>query len=93
MNFIEWYGAGIVILLALFSWQAYDTNVTIKKAAYEVYDIFIRSADALSTSVLLIVALLGPLLILAIGYFEFRTWQNSLAVDEDGNRDYPWSKE
>lgn len=93
MNFLEWYGSGIVIILVLFSWQAYSTCATIKKAADEVYDIFIRRADGLSTSVLLIMALFGPLLLPAIGYFKFRSWQDGLTVDEDGNRDYPWSKE
>lgn len=93
MNFIQWYGTGVVILLMLFSWEAYNTNNSIKEAGNEVYDVFIRRADILSTSALLIAALAGPLLILAIAYFIFRAWQDSLAVDEDGNRDYPWSKE
>ena len=93
MNFIQWYGSGIVILWMLFSWQAYNTHDSIRKAAYEVYDVLIRRADILSTSVLLISALAGPLLVLAIAYFIFRAWQDSLGVDEDGNRDYPWSKE
>jgi len=93
MSFLQWYGIGIVILLMLFSWEALITNNTIKKAIDEVYDVFIRKADKLSTSVLLIVALFGPLLLPAIGYFKFRSWQDSLAVDEDDNRVYPWSKE
>jgi uncharacterized BrkB/YihY/UPF0761 family membrane protein len=93
MSFLQWYGSGIVILLALFGWQAYTLNDTIRQAVDEVYDIFIRKADVLSTSILLILSLLGPLLLPAIAYFKFREWQDSLAVDEDGNRDYPWSKE
>jgi hypothetical protein len=93
MSFLQWYGIGIVILLMLFSLEAFKSNNTIKKAIDEVYDIFIRRADKLSTIVLLIVALFGPILIPAIGYFKFRSWQDGLAVDEDGNRDYPWSKE
>ena len=93
MNFFEWYGSGLVILLILFAQQAYRVYGTIKKAAYEVYDILIRGADKLSTSVILLVALLGPLLLPIIAYFQFRSWQNGLAVDEDDNREYPWSKE
>jgi len=92
MNFFEWYGIGIVILLILFAQQGYRDYRTIKKAASEVYDIFIRRADKLSTSVILLVALLGPLLLPMIAYFQFRAWQYGLAVDEDGNRDYPWSE-
>ena len=93
MNFLQWYGMGIVILLMLFSWEAYNTHNSIKEAGNEVYDVFIRRADILSTSALLIAALFGPLLVLAIAYFIFRAWQDSLAVDEDDNRVYPWSKE
>jgi len=93
MNFFEWYGTGIVIILALFCWQAYTLNDTIMKAVDEVYDIFIRRADGLSTSLLLVLALLGPLLIPAIAYFKFREWQDSLAVDDDDNIDYPWRDE
>ena len=93
MSFLQWYGMGIVILLMLFSWEAYNTHNTIKKAANEVYDVFIRRGNVLSTSAILIAALFGPLLILAIGYFIFRAWHDSLTVDEDGNKDYPWSDE
>ena len=93
MSFLTWYGIGLVILFVLFAQQAYRDNATIKKAAGEVFDIFIRRADKLSTIVIFTVALLGPLLLPIIAYFQFRAWQNSLAVDEDGNRDYPWSKE
>ena len=93
MAFLEWYGSGIIILIVLFCWQAIETTDTIKKAADEVYDVFIRRADMLSTSVLLIAALFGPFLVLWILYFIFRAWQDSLAVDEDDNRIYPWSKE
>ncbi len=93
MNFFEWYGIGIVIILATLSWQAYEDKNTITEAVAQMHDIIIRKADALSTGILLIVALLGPLLLLAIAYFKFREWQDGLAVDEDGNRDYPWSDE
>ena len=93
MNFFEWYGIGLLILLILFAQQAYRDFGTIKKATDEVYDIFVRKADKLSTTVILLVALFGPLLLLIIAYLQFRLWQNGLAVDEDGNRDYPWSKE
>lgn len=93
MNFFEWYGTGIIIILVLFSWQAYVLHDTLKKAANELYDVFIRKANMLSTVCLLVVALLGPLLIPIIAYLKFRDWQDGLAVDEDDNKDYPWSKE
>lgn len=93
MNFFEWYGSGLVILLVLFAQQAYRDYGTIKKTMNELHDVFILRADKLSTSVILLVALFGPLLLLIIAYFQFRAWQDGLAVDEDGNRDYPWSKE
>ena len=94
MNFIQWYAMGVVVLLMLFSWDTYNkSNYSIKIAANEVYDTLVRRADALSTSVLLITALAGPLLVLVIAYFIFRAWLDSLAVDEDDNRIYPWSKE
>jgi hypothetical protein len=93
MNFFEWYGTGIVIIIALFSWQAYKDNDTIAKAADEVYDIFIRKASVISSSILLIVTLLGPLLLPVIVYFIFHAWRDGLAVDEDDNKDYPWSDE
>ena len=91
MNFFIWYGIGLFTILALFSVQAYSESRSIKVAADEVYDILIRKADLISNGLLLAVAWLGPLLILAIAYFQFRAWQDGLAVDEDGNRDYPWS--
>lgn len=93
MSFLEWYGTGIVIIIALFSWQAYKDTDTIAKAADEVYDIFIRKASVISTGILLIVTLLGPLLLPAIAYFVFRAWHDSLPIDEDDNKDYPWSDE
>ena len=93
MIFLQWYVIGVAIVVLLFVQQAIRDNVTLKKAYDEVYDLFIRRADKLSTVILLLVALLGPLLIPAIAYFQLRSWQDSLAVDEDGNRDYPWSKE
>lgn len=93
MSFLIWYASGLVIMLTVFAWQAIKDNPTLAKAANELYNIFIRKANKLSTSVLLLFALFGPLLLIALAYFRFRTWQNSLAVDEDDNRDYPWSKD
>ena len=93
MIFLQWYGIGVIILILLSVQQAIRDNDTLKAAAREVYGIFIGRAETLSTVVLLLVALLGPLLIPAIGYFVFRNWQNSLAVDEDDKLVYPWSKE
>jgi len=93
MIFLEWYGIGIAILFVLFGWHSYESTDTLRGAAMKTYDMFMRDADVVSTGILLIVALLGPLLLPAITYFKFREWQDSLAIDEDGNRDYPWSDE
>ena len=93
MNFFEWYGIGIAILFVIFAKQSYESNSTIKDAAFEMYHIFIRKADVLSSGILLLAALLGPLLVPIIAYFEFRAWRDNLAIDDEDNRDYPWSKE
>ena len=93
MNFLVWYGIGLIILFVLFAQQAYMDYRSIKKAANDLYDTFIRRGGALSTGVLLVAALFGPLLLPMIAYFKFRTWQNSLAVDDEGKLDYPWRKE
>ena len=93
MSFFEWYSIGFVIVFILFAQQAYRDYRSVKKAAFDMYDTFIRRADILSTSVILITCLLGPLLLPIIAYFQFRSWQNGLAVDDEGNIDYPWSKD
>lgn len=92
MSFFIWYGIGFVLLFLVFAQEAYKSNPTIKQAADEVYDIFIRRADMLSTGLIFVAALLGPLLLPTIIYFQFRSWQDGLAVDEDDKREYPWTK-
>ena len=93
MNFFEWYGIGLVILLILFAQQAYRDFRSVKKTAFDLYDTFIRRGDVLSTTVILVTALLGPLLLLIIAYFQFIAWRNGLSVDENNNVEYPWRKE
>ena len=96
MNFLGWYGIGVATIVLTLLIEAYRhgcKEMRIRRAFSELYDILIRKADVLSTVLLGLVALGGPLLIVAIIYFVTRNWVDSLAVDEDGNRDFPWTKD
>lgn len=92
MNFLTWYGIGVATIFITFLQQTWRDN-GLQSGLQEMYDTFVKRGDWVSTMLLLLLALGGPLLIVAIIYFVTRNWLDSLPVDDDGNRDYPWTKD
>ena len=93
MNFLIWYAIGVLTLLVTFFVQGCvdaPKGKRISRATSEMYDIFVKRADKLSTVLLGIVALLGPLLPVIFAYFIARNWYDSLAINDDGTKDFPW---
>ena len=96
MTFLEWYGIGVATIVLTFLIEGYRNSyrdMRIRRAFNEVYEILVTKADMASTIVLGLVALLGPVLPFAFAYFIVRNWYDALAVDDDGNKDYPWTKD
>ncbi len=95
MNFLGWYGIGVATIIITLWVEAYRHahSMKFRQAFSEVYEILIRKADMLSTVLLSLVALLGPVLPFIVAYFIARNWYDSLAVDEDDNKDFPWTKD
>ena len=90
MGFLTWYGIGVATLFVTFAQQAARESGVVN-GAREMYDVFIRRGDVVSTSLLLLLALAGPLLIVGIAYLVGRNWYDSLPVNDDDTKVYPWS--
>lgn len=94
MGFLGWYGFGAATIVILLFVEAYRNNRRdrrIKHALSELYNILFKKADWLSTGILLLMALGGPLLIIAIIYFIVRNWYDNLDTDDDDKKIYPWN--
>ena len=96
MNFLGWYGVGVATILLTLLIEAYrhgHRDKRIRRALSEVYEILIGRADMLSTIILLLVSLLGPVLPVAFAYCIARNWYDGLTVDDDDNKEFPWTKD
>ena len=96
MNFLIWYGIGIAtIMITLFIESCRHNPKTrrIRQSFSDLYSILYKEADWFSNILLALFALLGPLLLVIFAYFITRNWYDSLPVDEDNKRAYPWSKD
>lgn len=96
MNFLIWYGIGvttIIITLFIESYRCNPKNRRIRRSFYELYQIFYKKADAVSTVVFVVAALLGPMLPVIFVYLIARNWYNGLPTDEDNKKIFPWSND
>ena len=96
MNFLIWYGIGlatVVITLFVDALLHSPKDRQIRRAFYELYNIFYKKADLVSTTILVVISLLGPLLTVIFVYFITSDWLDTLAVDENNKKIYPWSGE
>lgn len=91
MNFFEWYGIGVATIVLTLFYETYSDRRNIKQALKELYEILVSKANTVSTILLALVALFGPLLPFIFAYFIARNWYDSLPVDEDDKKDFPWS--
>lgn len=93
MSFLTWYGIGVATIVLTLFYETYSDSRNIKHALKELYETLVSKAGPLSTTLLGLVSLFGPLLPFIFAYFIGRNWYDSLAEDEDGNKDYPWSND
>lgn len=80
MNFLIWYGIGIATIIITLFVEAFlygPKDRRIRRAFYELYKILYKKADAVSTVILVVAALLGPLLTVIFVYFIINNWLNT----------------
>ena len=93
MIFLGWYGIGAATIVILLLVESYINSRSISIAFRELYEILISKTDILSVTILLLVALLGPLVSVGIAHFMVRAWYDSLPVDDNDKKDFPWTKD
>jgi len=90
MTFLAWYCTGVITLISTFWIEAYRRGYGghgLKYAFYQIYEILVKKASILSTFLLAVTALLGPLLILLFAYFIIHNWYYGINIDEEGKKD------
>jgi len=93
MNFLAWYGIGVATIALTLLIESLRHGYNLGRSFYELYDVLVKRADALSTTLLGLVAFLGPLLPVIFAYFVARNWYDSLPVNDDDTKDFPWNKD
>lgn len=100
MNFLTWYGIGIatiVITLFIEALTYSPKGHRIRQAFYELYSIFCKQTDLVSNVIVVatvvVVALLGPILLVIFAYLIARNWYDSLPIDDEDKKVYPWSSD
>lgn len=96
MNFLQWYGIGVTTIMLTLLIEAYrhsHRDMRVRNALSEVYQILIGRANILSTILLLLVSLFGPMLPVIFAYLIARDWYDGLTVDDDDNKEFPWTKD